>query len=100
MPNNNAWNHQWTGAGNYYAVVKSFPAKHSHLENVLKRRYHYYNFGDGWGASVCVNEVDSKSAQSAKRKTKGFCGYDWMVDEICTLGRIKARDERIIRGTP
>ena len=55
----------------------------------------YYDFQDGWGASVCVEKMAAIDGQKIMRKSKGFCGYDWMIDEIIQLGRIKTRAERI-----
>ena len=51
--------------------------------------YYYYNFGDGWGASVNVYILDgAKEASRLRRKSDGFCGYEWMIDSIITNGKI------------
>ena len=51
-------------------------------------------FGDdGWGANVNVKIVDSKEAAKVRKKTKGFCGYDWMIDSIIERQEIKASHE-------
>jgi len=47
------------------------------------------------GASIGVKEVNSKEAKRLNRISTGFCGYDWMVDEIMNDGRIKTLQERI-----
>ena len=96
MPNNSSWNGKWSGAGNYYAVVRSTGNAKRTIEKYtpIVGKAFYYNFGDGWGASVSVREVDSKEARELKKKSAGFCGYDWMVDEIRYHGRILTLAER------
>jgi hypothetical protein len=96
MPNNNSWNGRWTGEDRYYAIVKAFgTAKRTRAryEPIIGKAFSY-NFGDGWRASVSVREVDGKEARLVRAKTKGFCGYDWMVDEIMQHGRILTLAER------
>jgi hypothetical protein len=49
---------------------------------------YYYNFGDGWGASVSVRKVTAAQARKIERKSVGFCGYEWMIDSIIRDGEI------------
>ena len=96
MPNNNSWNGKWTGADRLYVKVIDFGTAKKPLAKyapIIGKAF-YYNFGDGWGASVSVREVDSKEARELKKKAAGFCGYDWMVDEIRYHGRILTLAER------
>jgi hypothetical protein len=90
MPNNNAWNGRWSGEGNVYAIVRSFRGA---IKFNVGESY-YYNFGDGWGASVYAKAVTAGEAAKLRRKSKGFCGYDWMVDDIVRLGRIRTLAEK------
>lgn len=93
MPNNNSWNGRWSGEGNCYARVIDFGRSKKATavaEQILKEGYYYYNFGDGWGASVTVRQVDSKEAVQIRKKSRGFCGYDWMIQSIKTNGCIKS----------
>lgn len=85
MPNNNAWNGKWTGEGRCYARVRSY-TKH---QPWMDKSSYYYNFGDGWGASVAVKKVDAATARKLRKDTVGFCGYDWMIDSIVRHGKIK-----------
>ena len=90
MPNNNAWNGQWSGAGRPYSRTRSFRGK-ANIEralNVLDKEHFHYNFGDGWTADVTVAEISSSEAKNLREKSRGFCGYDWMIDEIVEHGRI------------
>ena len=94
MPNNNAWNGKWTGESNLYCRVRTYAEKANILENIRASPSHYYNFGDGWGARVSIQEVDSKGKAKYNKISQGFCGYEWMIDEIEQFGRIKTRNER------
>ena len=90
MPNCASWDGKWTGSGNIYARALKFrKSEKENAETILKKGYFYYNFGDGWGASVTVAKIDSKEAAKVNRKTDGFCGYDWMIESIKEHGLIK-----------
>ena len=90
MPNRNSWNGKWSGEDRLYARVISFNSKKSieKAKTILDKKSYFYNFGDGWTACVSVKEVSVKDGTSIKRKSKGFCGYDWMVDSIIFDGEI------------
>lgn len=90
MPNSGSWNGRWSGEGDKYIIsrrVDEAKAKELHDKSF------YHNFGDGWGASVRC-EVSS-SAQETRRRlkgSKGFCMYDWMVDNIISHGSTKGKE--------
>ena len=92
MPNRGSWNGRWSGEGNFYAKVVSFSDRNKSnkekIDSLLKEPYHYYRWNDGWGASVTIKEIDAKTARQVKKKTNGFCGYDWMVNSIINKGFI------------
>lgn len=93
MPTNNSWNGKWSGDEKFYAKTycsrsKSFIEK---AKAILAKESFSYNFGDGWTARIDVEEVDTKEATKIKRKSAGFCGYDWMVDSIVDNIEIRAR---------
>jgi len=58
-------------------------------QEILDKGYYRYDFGDGWAAGVTVRKVDTKEAGKIRRKTNGFCGYDWMVQSIQDHGKIQ-----------
>ncbi len=87
MPNNNAWNGRWSGEGNLYAVVRSYRAK-SIYEPIIEKGYWHYSFGDGWAAGISAKEVTAAQSRSTRKKSQGFCGYDWMIDSIERRGVI------------
>lgn len=94
MPNNNAWNGRWSGEGRQYARIIRFrptKAQQTKAASILKEHSFYYNFGDGWGASVSAREVTSEAARKIKRTSAGFCGYDWMIQSIIDNGEITAK---------
>ena len=91
MPNRGSWNGQWSGQGNLYAIVKNFTDK-SAAKHKFKPSY-YYHWNDGWGASVQVRQVDKQEARLLRKNTKGFCGYDWMVESIINHNAIYADHE-------
>lgn len=86
MPNNNAWNGKWSGEGRCYARVRSYTKE----QEWMAKDYHYYNFGDGWGAAVTVKKIDAAKARKLRKASVGFCGYDWMIDSIERHGKIVA----------
>lgn len=89
MPNRASWNGKWSGEEKefrqYITLTKGMD------ESKLASGYFYYNFGDGWGASVSTQIVDGAKAKNAimKNADTGFCGYGWMVDSIIKHGVIK-----------
>lgn len=93
MPNNNAWDHKWSGEGRLYCKKRTVTNETvTKILGYSTNKGFYYNFGDGWGASVNVQIVTSKDAAKMVRKSAGFCGYDWMIDEIVQHGRILERE--------
>ena len=85
MPNVGSWNGRWSGERDYYAKVIDIGRSKEKVqlaENIIENSSYYYNFGDGWGMSISVRQVDSKEATKIRRKSKGFCQYDWAIDSI------------------
>lgn len=93
MPNCNSWNGRWTGRwtgeGRAYIRTKTFRGAKSITKASELIGYHYYSFGDGWGAGVHVREVDSAEARRIRKKSAGFHGYDWMIESLLQNGLIK-----------
>jgi hypothetical protein len=100
MPNNNSWNGRWSGEDNYYGRTINFTKKYGKskialekAKTILDERYFTYNFGDGWTAGIDVREVNSKEAAKLRKKSKGFCGYDWMIDSILNNHKIIVKEK-------
>lgn len=97
MPNRGSWNGRWSGEGNLYAVIKKFRKTKENQERVaalLAQGGWYYRWSDGWGASIEVKEVDSAKARQIRKASRGFCGYEWMIDSILEHGKIYAGHEK------
>ena len=94
MPNRGSWNGKWSGEDRMYVVVRKFSGKKGSelADKLLASPYYYYGWSDGWVASVTLKEVDGKESAKLKRKSNGFCGYEWMIDSICQHGCIKTND--------
>jgi hypothetical protein len=89
MPGNNAWDGRWTGEKDLHARVFNVGRRQDTRERYRKLRgSHRYSFGDGWVACVTVREVDAAEARKLRRDSKGFCGYDWMIDSLRLHGKI------------
>lgn len=87
MPNCASWNGRWSQEDELHCIVKT---NRTVPKEVIGREF-YYNFGDGWTACVEVKEIPAKQANRYRQKSRGFCGYDWMVDSIIKHGEIRRR---------
>jgi hypothetical protein len=83
MPHAGSWNGKWTGDGRVYA--KTRPNREVPPE-VVGRDF-TWEFDDGWAACVSATKMDAKDAAKIMRQSKGFFGYDWMIDSIIRIGR-------------
>lgn len=88
MPNCGSWNGKWTGEGNNYTRTRKIINRNKPIYPELKEGNHYYNFGDGWGANVEVKFITKSEAKMADKTTKGFSGYEWMIDSIIKNNKI------------
>jgi len=97
MPNVGSWNGRWSGESNLYGIIRNYrdsKAGKGKAQSILDTGYYHYNFGDGWAAGVSVKQVTLQEANKIRRKSKGFAGYDWMVDSIEQYGVIKPPSQR------
>lgn len=84
MPGVGSWNGKWSQEGTYFARTRA-------EREVPRDRWDkdfYYRWDDGWTACVSVRRVSAAEARKLMRKSKGFCGYDWMIKSIILLGEI------------
>ena len=96
MPSNNSWDGKWSGDKDLFVVLRSFRGKRGEAKanEILTNGYYSYSFGDGWRASIEVQEETAQSATKLRKRSKGFSGYDWMITEIIEHGRIRSYEER------
>lgn len=104
MPNVGSWNGKWSGAAKKYYKHRTVGVQQ--IRQLLgpdkKRRSFYYNFGDGWGANVFVEQVSAREKSRRERVSAGFYGYEWMISSILEFGKIlndaQQEDQRKIRA--
>lgn len=91
MPHVNSWNGKWTGNGRNYIIVQSMSDKvATNLLSGKDKESFYHDFGDGWTACVTARVVPSGERLG---KSDGFCGYNWMVDNIRAYGSTRPPKE-------
>jgi hypothetical protein len=95
MPNSPSWNGRWSGEENLYAKVVSFKTKAQKEYAAKIIGSFYYRWNDGWGACITVSKVDSTEARRIRKKSQGFCGYDWMIDNIISHGSPYSKEELV-----
>ena len=90
MPRNNSWNGKWSGEGQCYAIVKKLTTKKliERYKSIIEQGAYSYCWEDGWAARISVMELDAQQARKMRKNSKGFCGYDWMVNSIINNGEI------------
>ncbi|ERT42617.1 hypothetical protein [Fusobacterium nucleatum] len=95
MPKNNSWNGKWSGEESYFVRTKRITENRKRKLEILgidfnkKDEYYFiYDFQDGWIAKVTVKIVSNKEEKKINKKSRGFCMYDWMIDNILNNGKI------------
>lgn len=53
----------------------------------------FHSWDDGWTACVSVEKMDCREAARIMKKSKGFCGYDWMIESIIKYGKIRYKKD-------
>ncbi len=97
MPNRGSWNGRWTGEDNKYYAIKHITKnsvegkKVIELLNSKESVSFYYRWDDGWGANVEMEIIDASQRRKRQKVSKGFCGYNWMIDSIMEHGKIITR---------
>jgi len=96
MPNAGSWNGRWSGESRpYVSLIRVSEVNKAKMERQLSIiGSYYYDFGDGWGASVNIKEVTESEYKHYKKITAGFSGYDWMVSSIIKYKRIVNSTEK------
>jgi hypothetical protein len=92
MPGRSSADGSWSGSGRNYTLVRTMSDRRcaALFENQATRRWSHF-FGDGWVASVNARIVPSGEKLA---RSDGFCGYDWMVDDIMATGTISEGSSR------
>lgn len=65
------------------------------LAGHVQHTIYEYTFEEGNKVIIEVREsVDNKEPDRIRKKSAGFYGCDWMIDEIIKYGRIRPKEER------
>ena len=84
MPHVNSWNGRWSQEDELH--IRTMDERQVPKEVWDKDFYHHWD--DGWTACVSVERMSASEARKLERKSKGFCGYDWMIRTIVKDGYI------------
>ena len=90
MPGKGSWNGKWSQEGTCFARIR----KERDVPKEYWNKDFYYGWDDGWTACVSVTQMPAAQARKIERKSKGFCGYDWMIKSIIECGEILTDKER------
>jgi hypothetical protein len=85
MPGSPSWNGRWSGEGRRHAVIRKVTDRNG-LAKSLDGRHWRHQWPDGWTAGVTARVMD---VGERAKPSQGFCGYDWMVDDIIRFGQIR-----------
>ena len=84
MPSINTWNGRWSGEGKHYVIVKKLTSRAvADLLGDESERSWFHRWDDGWCARVTARVMPSGSRRP---KSDGFCGYDWMIENLLAVG--------------
>ena len=98
MPNRGSWNGRWSGEDDKHYIIRAYRTK-AEIEkySYLDGKDFWHRWDDGWTACISCSIIDSKEAAKRRKQSKGFCGYDWMVQSILS-GNIDTHNSRIIHS--
>lgn len=92
MPGRGSWNGRWSQEKDRHIIIRNLgPAKGREL---TEKGTYRYRWADGWEAMITCTAVTSREAAKLRKASRGFCGYDWMVDSIIRYGMITPKDVR------
>ena len=94
MPRVNSWNGRWSGQDDVHVKMITRRSKNE-VEEIKKLdgQSWWHHWEDGWSACVTARIVDAKEAAKLRKKNRGFCGYDWMVESILRFGEIRYKED-------
>lgn len=95
-----SWDRKWPGEGRVYAKSKKiykeqeeFLASKGISMKIGEQTTFIHNFEDGWTAKVTVTVGRASDFADILKRSEGFLGYDWMIDNILEHGRILTQKE-------
>ena len=88
MPRVGSWNGRWSGEDNNYLKYKKLNKETMAFLglDIERKKLWRYSWNDGWGASIVARVMN---VGERKQKSDGFCGYEWMIDQITKHDEIR-----------
>lgn len=94
MPGRSSWDNRWSGDGKNYVIRRDLSCEDlarlfdlarplAGIDPTKCRRIWTHRWSDGWCAQVAARVVPDDEMFA---KSDGFCGYDWMVENILGKG--------------
>ena len=80
MPRSGSWNGRWSSEGEKYLLYRNIDR--TKYPNFHVGSFHH-RWDDGWLACIDVRAMEKGER---KKKSAGFCGYEWMVRNIMEKG--------------
>jgi hypothetical protein len=96
MPSVGSWNGKWSGEGRNYTIVKNIADKWAGelgLTDKTPTNSWHYHWDDGWTARITARIVPKGERL---KKSDGFCGYDWMVENILLYGSPYGKEKEAV----
>ena len=82
---------KWSGYDKEFGTIRKLSDKD--YEKFLKisdgKTYWSHRFPDGWFISFSLQLLSREDATKIKKNLEGVCGYDGVVDEILSIGKIE-----------
>lgn len=85
MPSKGSWNGKWSQEGQLFVRTR----RECDVPKELWGKSFFHRWDDGWTACVTLTQMSASEARKLERKSKGFCGYDWMIKSIIKYGDIR-----------
>lgn len=80
----NSWNGKWSGEDRDYLLWRDIsPTEQQRIGMKSGKGRWTYSWEDGWGAAIDARVMEPGEC---KWKSAGFCGYEWMVENILRWG--------------
>ena len=95
MPSRGSWDGKWSGEEKNNIIYKNLTDKLAAsigLKEPGDTRSWMHRWSDGWAACVTARAMH---VGEKKKKSAGFCGYDWMVENILCYNQttVKSKEE-------
>lgn len=84
MPGRSSWNGGWSGEGRNYVIYREISNERAiRLLEGKDSASWSHSWSDGWSALVTARVM---APGERAKKSEGFSGYGWMVDNILLYG--------------